>query len=165
MRGELWLELADGRGAVVARRHARNAVMQAGGQLVADLFSGKGAPITHMGVGISNADNGAFDITALDTGSGGPDALTGETEAAIPAEAFTVDHDPVKRVFVVRVRATIASADGVGEVAEAGLLAKTDTESVLYNRVTFSPITKTDDHELTLFWEVSFPYGDLQTLF
>ena len=30
--------------------------------------------------------------------------------------------------------------------------------------MTFSPIEKTGDHELTLFWEVGFPYGDLQWL-
>jgi hypothetical protein len=35
---------------------------------------------------------------------------------------------------------------------------------VLYNRVTFAPIVKGNDHELTMFWEVTFPYGDLQEL-
>jgi hypothetical protein len=35
---------------------------------------------------------------------------------------------------------------------------------ILYNRVTFAPIQKGDDHELTLFWEITFPYGDLQWL-
>ena len=35
---------------------------------------------------------------------------------------------------------------------------------MLYNRVTFAPVTKGDDHELTLFWEVEFPFGDLQWL-
>jgi hypothetical protein len=35
---------------------------------------------------------------------------------------------------------------------------------VLYNRVTFAPVQKADDHDLTLFWEVSFPYGDLHWL-
>jgi hypothetical protein len=35
---------------------------------------------------------------------------------------------------------------------------------VLYNRVTFAPIIKGNDHELTMFWEVTFPYGDLQEL-
>jgi hypothetical protein len=35
---------------------------------------------------------------------------------------------------------------------------------VLYNRVVFPPLDKRDDHELTLFWEVEFPFGDLQWL-
>jgi hypothetical protein len=30
--------------------------------------------------------------------------------------------------------------------------------------VVFAPVDKGDDHELTLFWEVEFPYGDLQWL-
>ena len=34
--------------------------------------------------------------------------------------------------------------------------------TVLYNRVIFSPINKDGSHELTLFWEITFPYGDLQ---
>jgi hypothetical protein len=38
------------------------------------------------------------------------------------------------------------------------------TTPVLYNRVTFAPLNKGADHELTMFWEVSFPYGDLQEL-
>ena len=47
---------------------------------------------------------------------------------------------------------------------EAGLLSRDGDAAILYNRVTFAPITKGNDHELTLFWEVSFPYGDLQWL-
>ena len=39
-----------------------------------------------------------------------------------------------------------------------------DGDAVLYNRVVFAPVDKGDDHELTLFWEVEFPYGDLQWL-
>jgi hypothetical protein len=35
---------------------------------------------------------------------------------------------------------------------------------VLYNRVVFPPLTKGNDHDLTLFWEVEFPFGDLQWL-
>jgi hypothetical protein len=31
--------------------------------------------------------------------------------------------------------------------------------------VVFPTISKGDDHELTLFWEVSFPYGDLDGLY
>ena len=47
---------------------------------------------------------------------------------------------------------------------EAGLLSRGDGDPVLYNRVIFAPIEKGADHELTLFWEVAFPYGDLQWL-
>lgn len=167
MRATLDLILATRGGAPVARRHARNAVMRGGAELVGRLFAGQGAPITHMGVGVNEAaETGDFATTALAAGPG-PDGATlvAPTEVAIPREAFTVTTDPAARLVLVRVRATLPAAAAVGQVREAGLLAKADgTDPVLYNRVTFDPIDKGDDHELTLFWEVSFPYGDLHWL-
>jgi hypothetical protein len=50
-------------------------------------------------------------------------------------------------------------------VREAGLISRNGGAAVLYNRVTFAPISKGNDHELTLFWEINFPYGDLQGVF
>jgi hypothetical protein len=47
-------------------------------------------------------------------------------------------------------------------VRAAGLIARSGETAVLYNRVTFAPLEKKNDHELTMFWEVTFPYGDLQ---
>jgi len=64
----------------------------------------------------------------------------------------------------VRVRGTVPAAAAVGTIREAALVSRSGDNATLYNRVTFSPIQKTDDHELTLFWEVGFPYGDLQWL-
>ncbi len=167
MRATLDLTLANRDGIPIARRRARNAVMRGGAELVGRLFAGQGSPITHMGVGVNeDPETGDFTTAALAAGPG-PDgaALVAPTEVAIPAEAFTVTTDPVKRLVLVRVRATLPAAAAVGKVREAGLLARPDgAEPVLYNRVTFDPIDKGDDHELTLFWEVSFPYGDLHWL-
>ena len=86
-----------------------------------------------------------------------------ETEAELAAEAFDEPEvDEINRVVRVRVRGTLPDAAAVGTVREAGLLARSAPDSaVLYNRVTFAPIDKRDDHELTLFWEITFPYGDL----
>jgi hypothetical protein len=68
----------------------------------------------------------------------------------------------------VRIRATLPPPAAVGRIREAGLLARPEggdgSTDVLYNRVTFAPIDKRDDHELTMFWEVEFPFGDLQWL-
>jgi hypothetical protein len=65
----------------------------------------------------------------------------------------------------VRIHATIPPDGAIGTVREAGLLARaTPDAATLYNRVTFAPLAKHADHELTMFWEVSFPYGDLQWL-
>lgn len=162
MRATVTLQLTDkATGAVITWRQAHNAVMRAGAGLIATLFSGAGSPITHMAVGTSNdPDPETFDTSALTVDAA---ELTGATEAPIPPESFTSEVDETRRVVKVRVRGTLPEAAAVGTVREAGLLARSnEAEAILYNRVTFDPISKGDDHELTLFWEVTFPYGDLQ---
>jgi hypothetical protein len=164
MRGHLRLELRTATGEVVAVRTAHNAVMRAGAALIAALFAGQGGPITHMGVGTSDApETDSFATTALTNDASAP--LAGGTEAAIPPEAFLPPEiDETRRVVRVRVRGTLPNTAAVGTVREAGLLSRQGETTVLYNRVTFAPIVKGNDHELTMFWEVSFPYGDLQWL-
>jgi hypothetical protein len=167
VRGRMELTLTAADGTTVAVRQADNSVMRGGADLVARLFTGTGAPITHMGVGTSDtAETDGFATTALaNEGEAGAEPLTGGTEAPIPTEAFTITTDETRRVVLVRVRATLPPAAAVGTVREAGLLSRSEgAEPVLYNRVTFAPIAKGSDHELTLFWEVTFPYGDLQWL-
>ena len=167
MRAHLHLELTDRRGRTVAWRRRHNAVMRSGAQLIADLFAGRGSPITHMGVGTSDAAPDDLAVTALSNEALGEDgALVGATMTAIAPEAFTSSLDESRRVVQVRVRATLPAPAAVGRIREAGLvsIAEGDGPGVLYNRVTFAPVTKGDDHELTLFWEVEFPFGDLQWL-
>jgi hypothetical protein len=167
MRAKLTIELTGPDGAVLAARSASNSVMQAGAQLIAQLFSGAGGPITHMGVGINDApETDAFSTAALtNTAGGGNEPLQGPVEAAITPDAFQIEPDQTHRVVRVRVRGTIPANGAVGTVREAGLVSRTGDTAVLYNRVTFAPITKGNDHELTLFWEINFPYGDLQGVF
>ncbi len=166
MRARMELTLVAPDGTPVASRGADNSVMRGGAELVARLFAGTGSPITHMGVGTSDApESDTFDTPGLsNTAEGGADPLAGDTETAIPPESFTITTDPTRRLVLVRVRATLPPEAAVGRVREAGLLSRGDGGPVLYNRVTFAPVDKGDDHELTLFWEVTFPYGDLQWL-
>lgn len=156
MRALLRLELRGSSGRLLDVRQARNSVLQSGAGLLANLFAGQSVGISHMAVGTSDApESDAFSTTAL----------SNATEVAIPAEAFQIDPpDPVKRVVRVRVRGTIPAADAVGTLREAALMARSGDSVQLYNRVIFAPIEKGNDHELTLFWEVGFPYGDLQWL-
>lgn len=167
MRAQLTIELRNQADETVEIRKAYNSVMQGGAQLIAKLFSGSGTPITHMGVGTSDApESDSFSTAALtNTGVGDAQPLQAPTEAAIPPEAFSIDVDQTKRVVRVRVRGTLPNSAAVGIVREAGLVSRSGTNAVLYNRVTFAPINKGNDHELTLFWEVTFPYGDLQWIF
>jgi hypothetical protein len=164
--GRLHLELRTKDGATVAVRRGTNSVMKGGAALLADLFRGGGMPINRMGVGVSDApETDAFGTSTLTNPTDPNDAtrLKGDTEVAIPSDAFIVKADETHRLVQVHVHATLPEDAAVGSVREAGLLARKDDETAtLYNRVVFAPITKGDDHELTLFWEISFPYGDLQ---
>jgi hypothetical protein len=119
-----------------------------------------------MGVGVSDAPESDKFATAALSNPDGPDKLTGDTETAIPLEALVVDPpDENTRTVKVRIRATLPASAAVGTVREAGLVSRTGASTAaLYNRVTFAPLLKGNDHELTLFWEVAFPYGDLQEL-
>ena len=166
MRAHLRIELRSPSGEVLDVREAHNSVMQAGAELVARLFAGQGNPITHMGVGTSNEpESEQFDTPALTNEAvGDAEPLADPIEAPLPVEAFTFTVDDVRRVVRVRVRGTLPAAAAVGTVREAGLIARGGDAPTLYNRVTFAPIQKGDDHELTMFWEISFPYGDLQWL-
>jgi len=162
MRALLRLELTDRSGRIIAARQTHNAVMREGARLVASLFAGAGGAITHMGVGISDEpESDTYNTLALTNPTTGDDMLQGETDAPIPSEAMLISIDEVRRVAVVRVRGTLPPDAAIGRIREAGLISRSEEGDVLYNRVTFAPVDKGGDHELTLFWEVAFPYGDL----
>jgi len=154
---QLHLELRNPAAELVAERRAYNAVLRSGATLLARLFAHQAAGITHMAVGTSDAPESDAFATA---------ALADAVEVPIAPEAFQIDApDAVKRVVRVRVRAAVPAELAVGTLREAALLARDGDNVTLYNRVTFAPLEKGNDHELTLFWEVAFPYGDLQWLF
>ena len=165
MRARLEVHLLDRDGIVLAERAAHNTVLRGGGRLIADLFTGAGGPITHMAVGTSDADPTSVTVAALgnDDGTGAP-GITGDTAAPIPPEAFTIDVDELRSRVLVKVRGTLPDTAGVGTLREAGLVSRQAGGDVLYNRVVFPPVDKGDDHDLTLFWEIEFPFGDLQWL-
>jgi hypothetical protein len=156
MRALLRLELRRIDGGLVTVREAHNSVLRSGADLLAHMFAMQSTGITHMAVGSSDAPESQNFATT---------ALTDATEVPLTPAAFQVDPpDPVKRVVRVRIRGTVPAAAAVGTLREAGLVAHNGATASLYNRVVFAPIDKTGDHELTLFWEVGFPFGDLQWL-
>lgn len=165
MKARLRVQLTAHDGSVVAERHAHNTVLTAGAQMIADMFAGTGGPISHMGVGTSDSAPDDVAVVSLSNDAlGGDPALVGETLAVIPPAAFSTRVVPERRVVQVRVRGTLPNDAAVGRIREAGLVSIQPTRAVLYNRVVFPPVDKSDDHELTLFWEVDFPFGDLQWL-
>ncbi len=164
MQARFALELTRN-GQVLARRQTRNTVMASGAQIVANLFAGQGVPVTHMAVGISDAVPEDTSLTTLT--NAGNEALTGDTLAPVAPASIRFETDAQRRLVRVHLRATLPVAAAIGTIREAGLIARRPAEQggdTLYNRVTFAPIVKQDDHELTLFWEVEFPFGDLSAL-
>jgi hypothetical protein len=161
MRGRLTLELSDREGRVVERQQQNNRIVRTGRQLVAQLFGGvtQGAPpgqVTHMGIGTSGAAP-ADDQTALGA----------ERAPRKPISSLTYSDvdDPVPGqpgVTIKRVKASLKAVYDFGEgndsatpLREAAIFTA-DTAGVMYNRVVFDPVTKTNAFQLTLLWDITF---------
>ena len=157
MQGALSMQLTDHSGRVVRQMHCKNRIVTSGRNLVAQLFGGQsgGVPpgrVTHMAVGTDNTPP-----TDTDT------ALRAERA---PRKAITsVDYSEITEGeganLVRRVRARLTAvfdfndANGTEALREAGIFTA-DTASIMYNRVVFEPITKTNAFKLTLLWDIVF---------
>ena len=151
LRGRMRLEVRAGE--VVARRQAENIVLRAGAQLVAGLAAGVAGlhPINRLQVGFGT-EVAAVEATAL-TGPSG--TIPAEAlRAPIAPGAFGVDTSTAGVVKLVITTPFNPTVD-LDAVSEAGLL----SDDTLYNQVVFEPITLKAGQEISLFWEIDFPYG------
>ncbi|MFC0533296.1 hypothetical protein [Phytohabitans kaempferiae] len=163
----LTVELRRGDGTVLAYRRAHNAVLAGGAQLIADLFRGTdgAGPVNRMSVGANPAPEvPPFATTELSASSPDTGELAGPRDVPIAPGAFAVTLEPERRRVLVTARLVLPAGDATalrGPVAEAALLHQAgDGSRRLYNRVTFEPVTKRAEQELSLYWEVAFPFGD-----
>ncbi|TQM61951.1 hypothetical protein [Humibacillus xanthopallidus] len=154
MAGQLTLVLRDRSGAVVLERGQPNRIVAGGRRLVAEMFAGHttGAPRTPVST------------IAVGTGSTAPtdaDTMLGAQRGdriAITKVDYGTFTDPGSKVDRVRVQLsalldfTVAN-DPATPLREAGLF---NDANVLYSRVVFQPVTKTDTFQLTLIWEIVF---------
>lgn len=159
MQGRITLELVDRSGLVAHRQERGNRIVKSGRRLVAQLFAGvtlgtPPAPISHVAVGESGAD-ASDDDAALGSQRGQPSAIT---------DVVYTDFDepvPGSQAVVKRTRVSVTAvfdfgeANGATPLREAGLLTA-QTGGVLYNRVVFQPVTKTDAFKLTVLWDIVF---------
>lgn len=149
MKGRLHFQLENRDGQVVGAFSANNSIVLAGRDLVAKRFVGQ-----------------TMDpVVALAVGTGGA-AVTGSDEK-LGAELFRkllkpfdaasdLQATPQDRVKLL-VSTELDFTEGNGVLTEAGLFNTDTAESgVMYNRVTFPAVTKTEDFKLTLVWEVLF---------
>ena len=146
------LTVRSPRGDLIATRQSENMVLRNGAAIIARLFSGASStPIDRVQVGFATA-SGTPDMTALTPPEAAvaPEALDGP----IKPDDFRIALDPPGFVQV-NIDVVFQPTVDLENVTEAGLLAG---ES-LYNQVVFEPITLRAGQAVTLFWQVSFPFG------
>jgi hypothetical protein len=153
MHGQVTLRLTDRDGNVVAELHRCNRIVRTGRQLVAQLFVGVsgGTPptqVTHMAVGTGAAPP-ADDQTGL--------AAERAPRKPIEERTFTDFDDSGTRRVRVSLRSVFdfAEANGPEPLREAAIFTAASA-GVMYNRVVFDPVTKTNAFQLTLLWEITF---------
>ena len=163
MRGYLTLKVSDENGDVICERACKNRIVTTGRELVARLFGGFTQPqparVTHMAVGTdgtAEADNNTQLGAQRDARTGVPRKLI----SAVTYEPID-ESQPGTTVTVRRIRARLTAefefneANGAAPLREAGMFTA-PTGGVMYNRVTFEPVTKTEAFKLTLIWDVVF---------
>ena len=158
MRGSVTMLLTDRAGAVVYERREHNRIVKSGRDLVAKLFAG--APgqtqptrVTHMGVGTDGADP-TDDQTALLKERPAREGLPRKPIEEVSFAEFT--DAGVKRVRVtLKAVFDFEEANGPEPLREAAIF-NAPTGGVMYNRVTFKDVTKTNAFKLTLLWDITF---------
>jgi hypothetical protein len=151
--GVLTITLRDADGRVALERRVRNLITRDGKLLLAGLFTGK----VDAGVSLAIAV-GSGEAAPLET-----DAALGQQEDA--ADALIVALDPFEHEGGWRVKAVVTATlkarpgdAAVKQLREAGILVRTKVPGqppVLFNHVAFPVISKGNNVEMTLTWEIT----------
>lgn len=147
LAGILTITLRDAAGRVVDERKADNLITNAGRELLGRLWTG-GVQLDASSMAI-----------AIGTGDA-PEKVEDTALAARVAAAAASAAAPVADGAQMKVTVT-ATHKGAGlaetqKVCEAGIELTAAGGTVLYNRVTFPPINRTPNLDMTLSWEVLF---------
>lgn len=154
MYGQLTLVCTDSAGCEVWRRQMRNHIVTSGRNLVAELFSGTiaGAPpsaVTHMAVGTDAAAAADGDLS-LTAQRGARKAISSATISQFAEAGVTRVRVSLQTVFDFN-----EANDAVVPLREAGIFTAA-AGGVMYNRVVFPAVTKTNAFKLTLLWDIVF---------
>ena len=159
MRGGVILQLVDRHGEVVYEQRQGNRIVRSGRRLVAELFGGVAggtlpSRVSHMAVGTDGAA-ATDDQIGLLAQRGGRKPFTEVTYTDLEETA------PGGGI-VRRVRASVTAVfdfdeanDTTVPLREAGIF-NAASAGVMYNRVVFEPVTKTNSFRLTLLWDIVF---------
>src|SRR5215204_6067956 len=154
MSGFLTLRVSDREGRLVYEQPCKNRIVTSGRRLVAQMFGGvpSGTPpskVTHMAVG--EGGNAPAD---------GDTGLRTQRDGRKPISEVTYEEfdEPIEGGSI-RARLTAefdcGEANGDEPLREAGVF-NAATGGVMYNRVVFQDVTKTDAFKLTLLWDIAF---------
>ena len=154
MQGYLTLVRTDRSGQVIERQQVKNRIVSSGRNLVAEMFSGQfvgppPSPVTHMAVG-TGATAPADGDTGLQAQRGSRKAITGSQMTQFSDAGVNRVRVSLQTVFDFN-----EANDPAIPLTEAGIFTAA-TGGVMYNRVVFEPVTKTDAFKLTLLWDVIF---------
>ena len=147
LAGILTITLRDAAGRVVDERKANNLITNAGRALLGRLLTGGvqlDASSTAIAVGTGDAPAKVEDT-----------ALAARVGAAAASAAAPVADGAQMKVTVTATH-TGTELTETQAVCEAGIELKVADGTVLYNRVTFPPINRTPNLDMTLSWEVLF---------
>lgn len=170
-----------GEAEVVLRLRARNTVVRSGAELVGSLFVGSlfggtiPTPVNGMAIGTNpEALSAPYELSSLGQTDRAGRTLVGPTAVAISGDDVKVEPLPAEHRVRVSIRGIIPAAApppgqpfvpadiaeaALGVLAPAGPPGTPAALAKVYNRVVFDPIPQSQDHELALYWEISFPYG------
>lgn len=147
-KGHLTLELRDHEGALVERVAANNSIVLTGRNIIAMRFVGTGVgPVSHVAIGTGNAATDPLITSALQT-----EIFRKAINTFVPNDHVTTTGDGKKKVTL---SCDLDFAEGNGTLTEAGLF-NANSGGVMYNRVVFPPVTKTNAFKLTFIWEITF---------
>lgn len=153
MSGRLRIVLHDAAGRVVLERRQANRIVSDGRLLVAEMFAGQTGgpprlPVSAIAVGEGNAEPQDSD-KALKAQRGSRKAISN-----VKYSPFTEPGGASRVSVQLTSRLDFNEANDPSiPLREAGLF---NADGVLYSRVVFKDVTKTDTFQLTLFWEIVF---------
>ena len=163
MQGQLTLRLTDSSGRVIQEQRPKNRIVKSGRQLVAQLFAGvPGTPptkVTQMGVGTDDTPTNDDQTALLALRELTPSKSLKEISSTTYEDVEEVVTKDGQQEVVKRIRARLTTefdfseANGTEPLTEAAIF---NDNNVMYNRVVFEPVTKTDAFKLTLLWEIVF---------
>lgn len=148
MKGKLTVQKRDKSNQIVEQISANNNIVLSGRDLVAKLFINEAiAPISHVAVGTGTTQVDPKTDTNLNT-----ELFRKAITKINPTQDLTITSDGK---IQVKITVELDFNEANGSLTEAGLF-NANAGGVMYNRVVFPAINKTNDFKLTLIWEILF---------